>query len=120
MIFENDNKVLVVDQRPLETDEIRFIVGVVDAYEAGTVKVSGHSWIRDPVAGAIISKPGLRTSVFSLASGTPIVCQLPTAVVLKRLCFEEKQDGSFWLNDGSDFQMDLTEKVHARAARKLR
>ena len=113
MILEEGNKVLVVYRRLFETDEARFFAGIVDGYESGVMKVTGHSWMKDPFAGVLVEKPQQRTKILSIASGTLIVYLLPEQVVLKNLRFEQKKDGGLWLGDGASFQMNLTEKGHA-------
>jgi len=55
MLIEGD-KVLVVHRRLFRGDVAHYLVGQVDAYEAGLVKVTGHSYVRDPITGRMIEK----------------------------------------------------------------
>lgn len=120
MILEEGYKVLVVYRRLYAGDECRFFTGVVDGYESGIVKVSGYSWMTDQFTGTVIEKAELRTKVFSIASGTLIVYQLPNDVDPKRLGFEKKPNGELWLTDGSAFKMNLTEREYHHPQRRGR
>lgn len=115
MILEEGGKILVVYRRLFEGDEARFFVGVVDGYDSGVVKVTGHSWLKDPFAGALIEKSDLRTKIFSIASGTLIVYELPSELDLRKLRFESRPEGGLWFTDGGKFRLNLTEKEYHRA-----
>ena len=111
MLLNEGDKILVAHRRLFEKDEIRFFVGRVDAYEAGVVRVTGHSHVRDAVGGRLIEKDDERTKILSLASGTLIVYLLPDRVALDLLKFVAT-DGRLVLSDGKGFTMNLTESSH--------
>jgi hypothetical protein len=108
MLLKEGDKILVAHRRLFEKDEVRFFVGRVDAYEAGIVKVTGHSFIRDAKGGRVIEKADARTKILSLSSGTLLAYQLPAAVQVDALTFTG-QDDRLALTDGKGFTMNLAE-----------
>jgi hypothetical protein len=107
-MLEQGDRVLVAHRRLYATDEARFFVGRVDGYDAGIVKVTGWSYVRDTWAGAIVGKEEIRTKLISVASGTSIIYQLPKHVELESVRFESTEH-RLTLTDGGDFVMNLTE-----------
>ena len=114
MMLEPGEKVLIVHRRLFEEDSPRYFLGTVDAYEQGLVKVTGFSFIRNPVEAEPAKKGGQRTKICSLASGTLIVYELPGTIEFASLVFESDRDGSVFLCDGRHFRMDITEKFHSK------
>lgn len=114
MILEEGGRVLIVHRRLFEADHPRYFVGIVDAYEAGVIRVSGYTWVRDSFNGTFARKEELRTKIFSIASGTLIVYQLPSGTDVKAIRFELNKDGKLTLTDGGALKMDLTETVLPR------
>lgn len=107
-MLEQGDRVLVAHRRLFATDETRFFVGRVDEYDAGVVKVTGWSYVKDSWAGGIVGKEEIRTKLISVASGTSIIYQLPKHVELEAVRFESS-DRRVLLTDGGDFVMNLTE-----------
>ena len=107
MLNEGD-KVLIAHRRLFRGDAAHYFAGRVVAYDAGLVKVAGHSFVRDPVTGGMIEKSEARTKVLALASGTLMVYQLPDAVALESLAFTWA-DGRVTAADGKGFEMNLGE-----------
>ena len=58
MLLQEGDHILVAHRRLFEKDEVRLFVGRVDAYEAGVVKATGHSYVRDQVSGRMIERQG--------------------------------------------------------------
>jgi hypothetical protein len=112
MLLKEGDKVLVAHRRLFPHDEPRFFLGTVDAYQAGVVKVTGHSFIRDLFTG-IVEKRDIRTKLISLSSGTVMVYQLPDHVLLDSMEFRY-EDGWLLLSDGRDFAMNLAERTIGR------
>jgi hypothetical protein len=110
MLLKEGDKILVAHRRLFDKDEVRFFVGRVDAYEAGVVKVTGHSHVRDAMGGRVVEKAEERTKILSLSSGTLIVYQLPDQVILETLKFVSA-GGRLSLTDGKGFSMNLTEST---------
>ena len=111
MLLNEGDKILVSHRRLFEKDSVRFFIGRVEAYEAGLVKATGHSYVRDPLWGQVIEKAEQRTKLLSLSSGTLIVYQLPKALNLDALKFVATES-RVCLTDGKDFTMNLTEATH--------
>jgi hypothetical protein len=111
MLLRGGEKLLVAHRRLFEKDEVRFFIGRVDAYEAGVIKSTGHTFVRDAAGGRVVEKAEPRTKILSLASGTLLVYQLPDSVVLEELKFESL-GGHVTLTDGKAFTMNLAEHTH--------
>jgi hypothetical protein len=107
MLKEGDT-IFVAHRRLFENDEVRFFIGRVDDYEYGIVKATGRSYIRDIMRGRMLEKAEKRTKILSLSSGTFLVYQLPSNVVLDALNFVE-EGGHLTLTDAKAFTMNLTE-----------
>jgi hypothetical protein len=114
MMLKEGDKMLVAQRRLFPRDQPRFFVGQVDAYEAGIVKATGHTFARDSLTGDMLEKVDPRTKLISLSSGTPIVYQLPEQFVLESVDFLA-EDGRLILTDGQGFVMNLSEFRYARS-----
>lgn len=112
MLLNEGDNLLITHRRLFDKDESRFFVGKVIAYEAGLVKVLGHSFVRDVISGRIIEKAELRTKIFSLSSGTLLVYQLPNAVHLDSFILHA-EEGRLRASDGQGFVMNLADHAHA-------
>lgn len=111
MMLAEGDRVLIAHRRLFERDESRFFAGEVLAYEAGLVKVRGHTFVRDLVSGRILEKAEPRTKVFSVASGTLIVYQLPESVCLESFQIVA-EEGQVHARDAQGFSMNLTDHAH--------
>jgi len=108
MILESGTKVLLSHRRLFETDHARYFIGVVEGYEDGLARVTGHTWLRDGYTGEYVHKDDERTKIISITSGTVIVYQLPSSLQLGELAMRTEGHQVF-LTDGADFCMDMTE-----------
>jgi hypothetical protein len=113
MLCEGD-KLLVCHRRLFEGDELRFFSGTVAAYEAGIVRVTGWTFVRDFGTGTILKKDEVRTKLYSLASGTILVYRLPDETKVESLKFVGSQ-AHLLLTDGENLTMDLSEHVRDAA-----
>lgn len=111
MLLDPGDTVLVAHRRLFEGDGVRFFLGRVDAYEAGVVKATGHSYTWDLLRGRMVEKRDERTKILSLSSGTLLVYQLPSDVASSSLAFAE-QGGQLSLTDGAGYTMNLAEFTH--------
>ena len=111
MLLNEGDKILVANRRLFEKDEVRFFIGRVDAYEAGVVKATGHSYVRDLMDGGLIEKAEERTKILPLFSGTLLVYLLPAGMKLDTVKFVA-EDGGLLLTDGKGFTMNLAEHAH--------
>lgn len=112
MLLESGDKLLVVHRRLFERDGSRFFVGSVEAYEVGIVKLTGYTFVRDPLGGSVSRKNDARTKLFSLTSGALMFYVLPRdlEVASIRMLAEES---SLALTAGTTFRMDLSEWAHS-------
>ncbi len=110
MLLKQGDKIFVAHRRLFEKDDLRFFTGEVDEYEAGLVKVTGHSYFRDVIAGRVVEKAEQRTKIFSLSSGTLLVYQLPDSVSPDALKFVTVSN-RLALTDGKGFTMNVAEHV---------
>ena len=109
MILKRADKVLLAHRRLFADDQPRFFVGTVGDYIDGVAKVTGHSWLRDPVRGDVLQKGDCRTKIVSLSSGTLLVYQLPDATQLDELRIERGERQEVFLTDGASLRLDLTD-----------
>ena len=108
MLLNANETIFVAHRRLFEKDSARFFVGRVDSYDAGIVRATGHSYVRDNMSGAVLEKAEERTKLFSVASGTLIFYVLPASVNLSELRFVD-DDGRLSLLDGKGFSMNLSD-----------
>jgi hypothetical protein len=108
MLLKPGATVLVAHRRLFEGDGGRFFIGRVDAYEAGVVKATGHSYTWDGLRGAMVQKTDERTKLLSLSSGTLLVYELPSDVEPTGFTFIE-QDGHLALRGSTGYTMNLAE-----------
>ena len=109
-MFKPGDKIMVSHRKLFPNDQQRYFTGLVDAYEHGLVKATGHSWAREPNMGEVVRKEGMRTKIFSLTAGTVMAYHLPDSVDMSHLRFEALA----WeviVTDGN-YRMDLAEYVH--------
>jgi hypothetical protein len=110
-MLEVGTKLLISHRRLFEKDQPRCFVGEVSAYSAGIVKVTGYSFVRDPLRGDFIRKNDPRTKIISITSGAFLVYQLPDETDIECLTFEP-HDADILLTDGKTLRMNMTEKPH--------
>lgn len=110
MLTEGD-KILVAHRRLFRGDAAHYFVARVDDCESGLVKATGHSYVRNPITGAMVEKSESRTKILALASGTLMVYLLPPATALEVISFTWS-DGRLSVSDGKEFSMNLGEVAH--------
>ena len=64
MILQKGEKVHVIHRRHYEKDLHRHFIGVVDAYEQGVARVTGHVYTVDSVKFSFLKRAGHRDAVF--------------------------------------------------------
>jgi hypothetical protein len=112
-MLEPGNKLLIAHRRMFESEQPRYFVGEVVAYDAGLVKLEGYSFARDNMmAGAFLRKDDIRIKIVAIVSGTFIVYQLPDPTDVHQVRFEASE-GGLVLTDGDVLNMNLTEMVHS-------
>lgn len=114
MLIEPGSKLLIVHRRLYDRDRARFFVGVVEAYQDGLARVTGHTWAQDAFHESFVKKEDARCKIIPLTSGALIVYLLPNTLNLARVEFHADPQGRLWLRDGEGLGMDLTEMQHAK------
>ncbi|MDH3719528.1 MAG: hypothetical protein OES79_15510, partial [Planctomycetota bacterium] len=89
----------------------RFFVGEVLDYQAGIVKVSGYSFVREMTSGEVLRKDDPRIKLISITSGMVLLYQLPDETEVSAVAFES-QDGDTRLTDGKHVNMNMSELPH--------
>ena len=110
MILNSGDKLLVVHRRLFAGDAVRFFTCTVKEYEDGIARVTGHTWIRDPVGGNMLRKDDESTKIVALSAGSVMAYVLPLSADMSTLTFEVDDRGGLWLTDGAGFKMDLREQ----------
>jgi len=82
MILPNGTELLVAHRHLFQSDHQRFFLGVVEGYEAGVARVTGHSWTRAGYRGQFHEQADALTEILSLPSGTYFVYQLASTLDL--------------------------------------
>ena len=108
MILERGAKILVLHRRMFDGDPGRFFAGVVEGYEAGIVRMCGHTWIHDEFQGLFLRRSDERTWVLSLASSAFLLCVLPSTADLDSLRFS-LENGDLFVGDARGWRMELSE-----------
>jgi hypothetical protein len=109
MILHKGEKIHVIHRRNFEKDPHRHFIGVVDAYEDGLARVTGHIFTVDPVKFVFFRREEPRTRIISLHSGDVLVNIIPPSVELAKIAYRQEKksvrvtDGSEWFMDISDF-----------------
>lgn len=108
MILQKGEKIHVIHRRHIEKEPHRHFAGVVEAYENGVARVSGHIFAVDVVKAAFFRRPELRTRIISLISGDVLVNVLPSSVNLDKIVYKQEKK-SLRVTDGSDWHMDISD-----------
>src|ERR1700722_11502707 len=108
MILQKGEKIHVIHRRHFEKEPHRHFVGVVDAYENGLARVTGHIFTVDLAKFVFFRRPELRTRIVSLNSGEVLVNILPPSVDLEKIVYKQEKK-SVRVTDGSEWFMDISE-----------
>jgi hypothetical protein len=108
MVLRPGEKIHIIHRRHFEAEPHRHFVGVVEAYENGIARVTGHVYTVDPIKFAFFKRPEQRTRVVSLSSGDVLVNILPTTVNLDKVVYKQEKK-SVRVTDGSDWFLDISE-----------
>jgi hypothetical protein len=108
MILQKGEKVHVVHRRHLEKDPHRHFIGVVDAYENGLARVTGHIYTVDLMKFSFFRRPEQRTRIIALGSGDVIVNVLPPSVELDKIVYKQEKK-CVRVTDGGQWQMEISE-----------
>jgi hypothetical protein len=109
-ILSPGEKIHVIHRRHFEKEAHRHFVGVVEAYENGAVRVTGHVYTVDIVKLKYFRRPEMRTRIISVTSGDAFVNVLPATVELEKVVYHQEAKG-VRVTDGSDWHLDISEYV---------
>ncbi|MDX1952433.1 MAG: hypothetical protein SFY81_09620 [Verrucomicrobiota bacterium] len=107
MILKPGEKIHVIHRRNYDKDQHRHFIGVVDAYEGGIARVSGHTYTVDTTTFKFLRRPELRTRIIALASDV-LINIIPTSVDLEKITYRQEKK-AVRVTDGSDWHLDLSE-----------
>jgi hypothetical protein len=107
-ILNPGEKVHLIHRRQLEKEPHRHFIGVVDAYENGVVRVTGHVYTVDTTTFRFFRRPEARTRIISAISGDVLVNVLPPSVDLEKISYKQEKKG-LRISDGSGWHLDISE-----------
>jgi hypothetical protein len=108
MVLKQGEKVHVIHRRLYEKDHHRHFIGVVDDYDQGVARVTGHVYTVDTVKFAFMKRPEVRTRLLSIVSGEVLVNIIPAKVNLEKITYKQERK-AVRVSDGSDWHLDLSE-----------
>jgi hypothetical protein len=108
MILRKGEKIHVIHRRHFEKDQHRHFIGVVEEYEMGVARVTGHVYTVDLVKFAFLKRAEMRTRLVSVVSGDVLVNVLPASVDLEKIVYKQGRN-AVRVTDGSDWHMDISE-----------
>jgi hypothetical protein len=108
MILKPGEKVHVIHRRIYEKDHHRHFIGVVEAYDLGVARITGHVYTVDSVKFSFVKRPELRTRLVSVVSGDVLINIIPPAVNLDKITYKQERK-AVRVTDGSDWHLDLSE-----------
>ena len=108
MILKPGEKVHVIHRRHYEKDHHRHFIGVVEAYDLGVARVTGHVYTVDPVKFTFMKREEVRTRLVSIVSGDVLVNIIPAKVKLDQITYKQERK-AVRVTDGSDWHLDLSE-----------
>lgn len=108
MILKKGEKIHVIHRRHFEKDHHRHFIGVVESYESGVARVTGHVYTVDPVKFAYIRRPEVRTRLIAVVSGDLLINILPENVQLDKIVYRTEKK-AVRVTDGSQWYLDISE-----------
>jgi hypothetical protein len=108
MILQKGEKVHVIHRRHYDKDHHRHFIGVVDAYEQGVARITGHVYTVDPVKFTFMKRTEVRTRLVAIVSGDVLVNIIPPKVNLEKITYKQERK-AVRVTDGSDWHLDLSE-----------
>jgi len=108
MILQKGEKIHVIHRRHFEKEPHRHFVGVVDAYDDGIVRATGHVFAVDFVKFAFFRRPDVRTRLIAIASGDVLVNIIPPEVDLEKVVYQQDKK-CLRVTDGKKWNLDISE-----------
>ena len=110
-LLRSGDKLLISHRRLFRDDVSRHFVGSIDACDGSIVQLTGVTFLRKALGGDYVRKPGVRTKILSLATGSLIVYKLPEDIQVENLQLEKRGELGVFLVDGHNFEMNLSERT---------
>jgi hypothetical protein len=107
-VLSAGEKIHIVHRRHLEIEPHRHFIGIVEAYEGGIARVTGHIFTVDLGRFEFVRRPEPRTRIVSLLGGDVLVNIIPPAIDLDRIVYQQKSK-TVRVTDDSDWHLDLSE-----------
>ncbi len=107
-ILQRGEKIHVLHRRQIDSEPHRHFVGVVDEYDGGVVRMTGHLYVVDKSTFQFVRRPELRTRIVSVVSGEIIVNVLPPQVALEKIVYK-LEGAAVRVTDGTEWHLDLSE-----------
>lgn len=108
MILAPGEKLHVIHRRKMEREPHRHFVGIVEAYENGVARVTGHVYTVDTVKSAFFRRPEKRTRILAISSGDLLINVVPGEVDLEKIVYKIEKK-SLRVTDGSNWHLDISE-----------
>ena len=108
MILKPQEKVHVIHRRFFPKEAHRHFIGVVEYYENGIARVTGHVFTVDRIKYTFMRRPEVRTRILAVASGDLLINVLPPQVDLEKVYYKQEKK-ALRVTDGSDWHLDLSE-----------
>ena len=108
MILKKGEKIHVIHRRHFLKDPHRHFVGIVEEYDGGVARVTGHIYTVDFTKFTFVRRPEVRTRLISIVSGDVLVNILPASVNLEQVAYKQENKG-VRVTDGSDWHLDISE-----------
>jgi hypothetical protein len=108
MILQKGEKVHIIHRRLYDKDNHRHFIGVVDAYEQGVARVTGHVYTVDLSKFTFMKRVEIRTRLVSIVSGDILVNIIPPSVDLEKVVYTQERK-AVRVTDGSNWYLDLSE-----------
>ena len=108
MILQKGEKIHVVHRRRLEKEPHRHFIGVVDAYEDGVARVTGHIFAVDSVKYVFFRRPEPRTRIISLHSTDVLINIIPPSVDLDKIVYKQEKK-SVRVTDEANWHMEISD-----------
>lgn len=107
-VLEREEKVLIITRRLFSGDVRRHVVGSVERYDPGSVRVRGYEFVHDAGKGSFVKRKSQRTRIFPLDNHL-IVFVLPYDTDLGAVHYEATKESGLVVTDGKEFKLEINE-----------
>jgi len=98
-VLEREEKVLIITRRMFSGDARRHFLGIVERYDAATIRVRGYAFVYDQEKASFERRKSQRTRVFALDNHL-IVFVLPYDADLAAVRYEIQEGSGLVATDG--------------------